>query len=140
MKARIIKILLVPVFTVSLFSQHENSEIKLIPDSVMRYQGIIQPIVIDYNLEELFIPFNTDNDEAANYNKSTMWMRTEMAIFSSTMFNVEEDFDNHMLLPLYTKYLKDSEFDPLRYALGMAQLSAVSYLAYRHVKKYGFLK
>ena len=140
MKARIIKILLVPVFTVSLFSQHESGEIKLIPDSVMRYQGIVQPIVIDYNLDELFIPFNTDNDDAANYNKSTMWMRTEMAIFSSTMFNVEEDFDNHMLLPLYTKYLKDSEFDPLRYALGMAQLSAVSYLAYRHVKKYGFLK
>jgi hypothetical protein len=135
-----IKILLMLTFPVSLFSQHESGEIKLIPDSVMRYQGITQPILVDYNLDELFIPFNTEMDEAANYNKSTMWMRTEMAIFSSSMFNVEEDFDNHMLIPLYTKYLEDSKFDPLRYALGIAQLSAVSYLAYRHVKRYGFLK
>jgi len=123
-----------------MFSQHENSEYKLIPDSVMRYKGITKPFVIEYNLDELFIPFNLTNDEVANYNKSTVWMRTEMSIFSSMMFNVEEDFDNHMLLPLYIKYLEDSEFDPVRYALGMAQLGAVSYLAYKHVKKYGFLK
>jgi len=46
----------------------------------------------------------------------------------------------YLLSPLYAQYIEDSKFNPVRYVLGMAQLSAVGYLAYKHIKKYGFLK
>ena len=45
-----------------------------------------------------------------------------------------------MTFPLYQKYLEDSKFNPFKYALGMMQVGAVGYLAYKHIKKYGFLK
>lgn len=35
-------------------------------------------------------------------------------------------------------YIENSKINPVKYLLGMAQLSAVGYLAYRHIKKYGF--
>ncbi len=78
------------------------------------------------------IPFDED--------KSTLQLRTEMIISQSLRndFNSEKN-DFYFLSPLYDKYLEESKFNPVRYILGMAQLGAVGYLAYRHIKKYGFI-
>ena len=108
-------------------------------DSSIRFKGIVRPIYIDYELDELFVPFASENNDLSYDNQSTIWLRTNLAL-STNMFSQDEDYHQHFLLPLYNQYLEDSKFDPVRYALGMAQLSAVSYLAYRHVKKYGFIK
>lgn len=72
--------------------------------------------------------------------KSTLQLRTEMIISQSlrNSFNSEGN-DFYFLSPLYDKYLEESKFNPVRYVLGMAQLGAVGYLAYRHIKKYGFI-
>ncbi|MCJ7552947.1 MAG: hypothetical protein MUO34_03595 [Ignavibacteriaceae bacterium] len=72
--------------------------------------------------------------------KSTLQLRTEMIISQSLRnnFNLEGN-DFYFLSPLYEKYLEESKFNPVRYVLGMAQLGAVGYLAYRHIKKYGFI-
>lgn len=76
----------------------------------------------------------------ANNDPNTIKLWTSAAIFST----LEEDklLDNpaDITSPLYRKYLEDSKFDPFKYVLGMAQLGAVGYLAYKHIKKYGFLK
>jgi len=74
-----------------------------------------------------------------NEDSNTKWLWTSYAISSQAVFQPNENFDD-MTLPLYQKYLEDSKFNPFRYALGMVQVGAVGYLAYKHIKKYGFLK
>jgi hypothetical protein len=51
-----------------------------------------------------------------------------------------QEFSPHFLSPLERKYHEDSKFNPIKYVLGAAQVGAVGYLAYKHIKKYGFLK
>ncbi len=76
-----------------------------------------------------------------NTDPQTQWLWTSYAISNSgqATFQSNENFDD-MTHPLYQKYLEDSKFSPYRYALGMIQVGAVGYLAYKHIKKYGFLK
>jgi len=68
----------------------------------------------------------------------TVWLRTALAIGNTN--NPKSDNKIHYLSPLYTQYINDSKFDAVKYVLGMAQVGAVGYLAYKHIKKYGFLK
>jgi len=84
------------------------------------------------NLNKTFL-LNTD--------PNTRWLWTSYAISNSSqeIFQPELNLDD-MTQPLYQKYLEDSKFNPFRYALGMMQVGAVGYLAYKHIKKYGFLK
>lgn len=74
-----------------------------------------------------------------NADPNTTWLWTSYAISSQATFQSNLNFDD-MTLPLYQKYLEDSKFNPFRYALGMVQVGAVGYLAYKHIRKYGFLK
>jgi len=76
-----------------------------------------------------------------NTDPNTKWLWTSYAISNSSQatFQSNENFDD-MTRPLYQKYIEDSKFNPFRYALGMMQVGAVGYLAYKHIKKYGFLK
>jgi hypothetical protein len=74
-----------------------------------------------------------------NMDPNTQWLWTKHAIASQPSFHSNNNFDN-MTLSLYQKYLKDSKFNPMRYVLGAMQTGAAAYLAYKHIKKYGFLK
>ena len=84
---------------------------------------------------------NLNKTVLLNTDPNTKWLWTSYAISNSSLekFHSELNFDN-MTQPLYQKYLEDSKFNPFRYALGMMQVGAVGYLAYKHIKKYGFLK
>jgi hypothetical protein len=73
-------------------------------------------------------------------NPSTIWPRTELLISNKSDGFRSDEVNTHFTSPLYQQYLKDSEFDMFRYILGAAQASAVAYMAYRHIKKYGFWK
>jgi hypothetical protein len=76
-----------------------------------------------------------------NADPNTTWLWTSYAISNSQEKSFQSEINfNDMTLPLYQKYLEDSKFNPFRYALGMMQAGAVGYLAYKHVKKYGFWK
>lgn len=76
-----------------------------------------------------------------NTDPNTTWLWTSYAISNSQEKSFQSEINfNDMTLPLYQKYLEDSKFNPFRYALGMVQAGAVGYLAYTHIKKYGFLK
>ncbi len=45
---------------------------------------------------------------------------------------------NNILNPLYKQYLQDQKYAVWKTILGSMQLGAVGYLAYKHIKKYGF--
>ena len=68
----------------------------------------------------------------------TVWLRTSLAVSNTIDPNNQKSL--HYLSPFYAQYLEDSKFNPVRYVLGMAQIGAVGYLAYKHIKKYGFFK
>lgn len=72
---------------------------------------------------------------------SNVWLRTRMMM---TGINMEDNplgnNTSSMLNPLYNKYMESQKLATLRTILGSLQVGAVSYLAYKHIKKYGFLK
>jgi hypothetical protein len=142
MRTGLLKIFLLLALPTGLIAQQDTDIIKIIPDSVMRYQGIIKPHITDYDFNQFFLPFDIPAGDSVinDFSKSTIWLRTKLVISIGYRFNEEEYLNEHMLLPLYRQHLEDSKFNPVKYVLGMAQLSAAGYLAYRHIKKYGFLK
>ena len=126
----------------SCFAQQEESLINN-KDSVYRFQGIVPPIEFQYNIDEIFskaIAPNIPDDILFDDNPSTVWLRTQLLISNNTSQSGTEEINTHFTSPLYQQYLRDSEFDMVRYVLGVAQASAVGYMAYRHIKKYGFWK
>ncbi|MFO7526367.1 MAG: hypothetical protein R6W68_13030 [Ignavibacteriaceae bacterium] len=120
-----------------MFSQEiQTDTIPINPNSpVFKDNIFIQFDEFDFyrDLYHSNIQIPPDND------KNTIQLRTEMLIRQSTKNNFNEDNNYYFLSPLYNKYIEESKFNPVRYVLGMAQLSAVGYLAYRHIKKYGFI-
>ena len=136
---------LILVFVISAaydsFSQQEEELFSR--DSVYRFQGIIPPVEFQYNLNEIFskpISNQIPEDILFDDNPSTIWLRTELLISNNSAQSGNGEITTHFTSPLYQQYLKDSEFDMFRYILGVAQASAVGYMAYRHIKKYGFWK
>ena len=112
-------------------------------DSTHRFQGIIPPIEFQYNFDEIFSKSLTTDfsyEVLLDNNPSTVWLRTELLISTNSAEMGGKEINTHFTSPLYQQYLKDSEFDMVYYILGAAQASAVAYMAYRHIKKYGFWK
>lgn len=130
------------LFTCISFAQVEAINQSQLSDSTIRFQGIIPPIEFQYNIDEIFskpIAPNIPDNILFDDNPSTVWLRTELLIMNNSQSDLG-DINTHFTSPLYQQYLKDSEFDMVRYVLGAVQAGAVGYMAYRHIKKYGFWK
>ena len=128
-------ILFLPCFSIAQEIQKDSLSIK--NKSIDAIQNIqLRFEEFDLYRETYHSNFQIPLDE----DKSTLQLRTEMIISQSlrNSFNSEGN-DFYFLSPLYEKYLEESKFNPVRYVFGMAQLRAVGYLAYRHIKKYGFI-
>jgi hypothetical protein len=126
-----------------LFAQQQDLNSTLQTDSVYRYLGINPVLNIDRETFELFTPYDftlSTSDQLAEGDSSTLWLRTEFALSSHQNFGEDGKTNNHLLLPFYKQYIENSKFDPVKYALAIAQTAAVGYMAYRHIKKYGFFK
>jgi hypothetical protein len=126
-----------------VFAQNGNEKIFSLPDTVYRYQGIIPPVEFQYDLNQFFqqpLAKQIPDDVLFTEDRSTIWLKTELLIAKNSYLSNKVEFNTHFTSPLHQQFIKDSEFDMVRYVLGMAQLSAVAYMAYRHIKKYGFLK
>jgi hypothetical protein len=126
----------------SLLAQETEKYSNQPSDSSYRFQGIVPPVEYQYDLNQFFIEplFNQIPDEILfEDNPSNIWLRTELLISNGSQSEFGE-VNTFFTAPLYQQYLRDSEFDMVSYVLGIAQTSAVAYMAYRHIKKYGFWK
>lgn len=103
-------------------NQHSLNKIKILFDEFDLHR--------EFNSMKMNVPIDGD--------PQTVWLRTSLAI--SNTENINQNFSPYFLAPLQRKYYEDSKFDPIRSLLGMVQAGTVGYLAYRHIKKYGFLK
>ena len=118
-----------------------NSEVTI--DSTYRFQGIIPPVEFQYNINEIFrepVIRNIPDEILFGNNPSTIWLRTEVSLSNNNYQFGSKEVNTHFTSSLYQQYLKDSEFDMVRYILGTVQAGAVGYMAYKHIKKYGFWK
>lgn len=69
---------------------------------------------------------------------STIWLRTRTAMMNNGFGFEEEPVSiSDMLHPYLNFYIESKNISLLRRVLGVAQLGAVGYLAYKHIKKYG---
>lgn len=92
--------------------------------------------------------FNFDNLSDLHLNTrflndtSSIWIQTRMRLAGNV--NQQDEIQNNLQLnilnPLQEKYADLQSMKTLKSILGAVQLSAVGYLAYLHLKKYGFLK
>ena len=129
--------------TISLLAQSDEKYSIQFSDSSNRFQGIVPPVEYQYDMSEFYITplFNQIPDEVLfEENPSNIWLRTEVLISNNSSLNNFGEVNTFFTAPLYQQYLKDSEFDMVRYILGTVQAGAVAYMAYRHIKKYGFWK
>jgi hypothetical protein len=126
------------ILTFTAISQEVADSIKVIDQSIQPSKSLFS--VLD-DLDFYLNLHDLNKTLLLNADPNTTWLWTSYAISKSSgkSFQSEINF-NDMTLPLYKKYLEDSKFNPFRYALGMMQAGAVGYLAYKHVKKYGFWK
>jgi len=72
---------------------------------------------------------------------SSVWMRTRLQL--NGLYNQDNshgDVKSNVLNPLSQLYSASQSMKELKYFLGAVQTGAVGYLAYKHLKKYGFLK
>ncbi len=131
------------LFASTLLAQ-ETGKYSIEPsDTFYRYQGIIPPVEYQYDLNQFFTEplFNQIPDEILfEDNPSNIWLRTELSISNNNLRSDNGEINTFFTAPLYQQYLEDSEFDMVRYVLGTIQTGAVAYMAYRHIKKYGFWK
>lgn len=139
----IVVVLLLSIFAFSIPARAQEEKLNNYVDSTHRFQGIIPPVEFQYNLDEIFskpITSKIPEDVLFDNNPSTIWLRTELLLSINSEEFSRDKINTHFTSPLYQQYLKESEFDMFRYVLGVAQTSAVAYMAYRYIKKYGFWK
>ena len=136
-------VVVVLILSGTVFSQQKDVINSVRVDSVYRYQGINPVLNINSKMLQLFTSDDFSaftSNQLAEGDSATLWLRTKLAVSSPCYIGETEQTNNHLLLPFYEQYLENSKFDPVRYALAIAQTAAVGYMAYRHIKKYGFFK
>jgi hypothetical protein len=125
----------------SLTYSQNNSDKIVISDSIKINQKLnpLTELQIKFDEFELHRELNSFKlNIPIDGDPETVWLRTALLISKSEKNN--QEFSPHFLSPLERKYHEDSKFNPIKYVLGAAQVGAVGYLAYKHIKKYGFLK
>jgi len=113
-------------------------------DTSRAFQFIIPPEILEYQFND---PEIIQELNRLSFNKmlikdsSSVWMQTRMMIGSlSGQSNLWSNSSSKLLSPLYNSYLETQKLATLKAILGSVQVGAVAYLAYKHIKKYGFLK
>jgi hypothetical protein len=131
MMMRIFKFLVYCIFVCSIYGQSDTSEIRLnySPDFTLRIDSLNR--LTNLNQYTSFV-----NDT------SLIWIRTRMQLngFMSEQNPMMSNFQTSILNPMQQQYLDSQNMSVLNYMLSIVQAGAFGYLAYEHLRKYGFLK
>ncbi|HSR17009.1 MAG TPA: hypothetical protein VLM39_02860 [Ignavibacteriaceae bacterium] len=126
------------VLSVSSYSQTEKTDSVKINFLLFPSEGVLSK----FDEFDFYSQLNSMRmNVPLNYDTNTVWLWTLFAL-SKPEFGKKEfgKTPGNISQFLYDDYIQESKFNPVKYVLGMAQVGAVGYLAYRHIKKYGFLK
>jgi hypothetical protein len=99
--------------------------------------------VLDLQLSDL--EFNS-TDKLFFFSKlmndtTSLWLRTNLQINAfSSYLSANQNNTVNILSPLYQNYVSSQSMRTIKTILGSVSFGATAYLAYKHLKKYGFLK
>jgi len=83
----------------------------------------------------------SDTQVIINENPNTIWLWTSISLSNQNSSNSRFQKNSYQILsPLVQLYLDKSKINPMEYILGLVQTGVVGYMAFQHIKKYGFLK
>lgn len=70
-----------------------------------------------------------------------LWIKTNLQMSAlSNYFSSTQGQPNNILSPLYQNYVSSQSMRTIKSILGSVSFGATAFLAYKHLKKYGFLK
>jgi hypothetical protein len=128
------------IFT-SIFSQNETSKVQgndptrtFKTDALLNLSYKFDEFDFYRNLTKPIFNLNVDSSTAK------LALRTSVEMSNNSSLDNENPTPMYLHSILYEEYLEKSKFNPVRTALGLIQAGAVGYLAYRHIKKWGFIK
>lgn len=101
-----------------------------IPPEILEYQ-----FQLDNNFPSYFLPESVLNDT------TSVWIRTRMMLSNfQSDDRADQVWETNILNPLQERFRKSQSMKIWNTILGSVQAGAAGYLAYKHLKKYGFLK
>lgn len=137
------KLILISVILLSvnhLVIAQSTEKIMLTDSSVTGYQQESPDLNFLINKAELlrYLTMQSGNTTVTPDN-SKLWLESKVTLDKNffAFDNDELPYEN-LLSPLMQQYQSQQKMAPLYYILGTAQTAAVGYLAYKHIKKYGF--
>lgn len=120
------------------YSQEKNPDSISYKENLNTQQNFVNDLDLYFSLN---IIQNNIKDIPISNNPKSIGLWTSFTVSQSYMEEtIPGKTKSIMLSPLNIKFMENSKFNSIRYILGMAQTAAVGYMAYKHLKKYGFLK
>lgn len=135
---KVFSLLLLLILSITTAAQNKNNE----KDSTLTKPFINR--YFEYLKNESSLPVIRPEDFLIQNNSDTtqsglIWLRTKLEI-SNRIRQSSPDASLYLLQPYYNFYVESKKISLFRRMLGMAQLGAVGYMAYRHIKKYGLFR
>ncbi len=132
------------LFIFFVLASYSFAQTKTELDTLSTFQLSIPSEVLEYNLNDNFY-LNRINSNMFNrptfQDSTSVWLQARM--MAGSFINMQDGFGNtaeKMTSPMLNSYYDSQKLATLKAILGSVQVGAVAYLAYRHIKKYGFLK
>jgi hypothetical protein len=140
MKRAVFSLILLLIFTVPALSQSKVDSLRR-TETPLTFSSYFNPY---NNFSDTYFFNELNNLRINSYSiddSSSIWMRTRMQL--AGMFdhdNTDRSMQSDILNALSQQYSASQSLKTLRSILGAVLVGAVGYLAYQHLKKYGFLK
>jgi hypothetical protein len=128
-----IAILLFISFAVIAQNKDSEKDSTAIKPNLRRYYEYMQELSWPSIIKPEYFLNSSKFDTTQN---GSIWLRTRLAVTNSIDQN-NFDTPSNLLQPYYNYYMQSKRISLFRRVLGMAQLGAVGYIAYKHLKKYG---
>lgn len=144
MKTTIVSFILLIVFSGSLFPQNNNQYVEsMVKDSLKLKRGFasfFDSYIEDQMKFDEFARHSIFNNPMI-YDSSSALLAAKLYISNSAENDpIKNNFTASVLNPLKQQFAESQNLKELKAILGAVQLGAVGFLAYKHIKEYGFLK
>lgn len=130
---------LVLLSSIHILAQKTNKDSVKTNEQTMNFSTYFNPNTFLYNLS-FGTEINDINFKSEFLQDSTSILMRTRLMLADFYTEQQPNYANQVLSPLQQQYSASQNLKFLKQVLGTVQLGAVGYLAYAHLKKYGFLK
>lgn len=144
MRITIFSLFFLIVFSISHFPQNNNSYQEPTGKDSLKIKRGFSSFFDSYLEDQMkFDEFSRHSvfNNPMIYDSSSAWLAAKLFISNSVDSDpIKNNFKMSVLNPLKQQYDESQNLKELKAILGAVKLGAVGFLAYKHIKEYGFLK